>query len=728
MSDAAHAATEAATDAALAPPAGEPLRVLVVDDDAVDRMIVRRALTRARLTVDLHEADSAVDALAQVAARTFDCVILDYNIPDGDGVTLLKGIRRAGLAVPVIALTGQGDEQVAVELMKAGAADYLPKSALTPDRLAQSLRYAVELARAAAATRAMQDELRDVADRTRFLAEASRVLGGSLDVDTTMAAIARLGVPRLGERCVVFVAEPEGVRLVASAPADPERRDAAPLGESGGAVLQAIRTGRTQHLPSAIVVPLVARGEVLGAAAFVRGAPTPHDARDVALAEDLAQRAAMALDNARLFAMAREARRRAEDAAARTDRLQRLTAALAGAATEHDAGELVMRHGVLPTGAYAGVIAERTADGDAIELLTCVGYPPEACMQVGRRWPADAPLPLAEAVRTGAPVFVASPEAWAERYAGGYAPAQAPAGAAPGSASRAWAALPLAGDAGVHGAILWTFAAPRDFDAEERALMAAVAQQCAQALERARLREAERRARAEAEEANRAKSVFHARMSHDQRTPLNAIGGYAQLIELGVHGPVTDAQTHAIGRIRRAQEHLLTLINDILSFAKLEAGQVVVTLEPVSVRALVDELASLVRPEAARRGLALGVDAGPDGLLVRADGGRLMQVLLNLTSNALKFTDAGTVGLGVAAGDDWVELRVSDSGRGIPRDRLAAIFDPFVQARGAADEQKGGVGLGLAIGRELARLMGGDLIVASDEGRGSTFTVRLPRS
>ncbi|MGZ8469704.1 MAG: ATP-binding protein, partial [Gemmatirosa sp.] len=449
---------------------------------------------------------------------------------------------------------------------------------------------------------------------------------------------------------------------------------------------------------------------------------------DVALAEDLAQRAAMALDNARLFAMAREARRRAEDAAARTDRLQRLTAALAGAATEHDAGELVMRHGVLPTGAYAGVIAERTADGDAIELLTCVGYPPEACMQVGRRWPADAPLPLAEAVRTGAPVFVASPEAWAERYAGGHAPAQAPAGAAPGSASRAWAALPLAGDAGVHGAILWTFAAPRDFDAEERALMAAVAQQCAQALERARLREAERRARAEAEEANRAKSEFLARMSHDLRTPLNAIGGYAQLIELGVHGPVTDAQTHAIGRIRRAQEHLLTLINDILSFAKLEAGQVVVTLEPVSVRALVDELASLVRPEAARRGLALGVDAGPDGLLVRADGGRLMQVLLNLTSNALKFTDAGTVGLGVAAGDDWVELHVSDSGRGIPRDRLAAIFDPFVQARGAADEQKGGVGLGLAIGRELARLMGGDLVVASDEGRGSTFTVRLPRS
>jgi signal transduction histidine kinase len=133
-------------------------------------------------------------------------------------------------------------------------------------------------------------------------------------------------------------------------------------------------------------------------------------------------------------------------------------------------------------------------------------------------------------------------------------------------------------------------------------------------------------------------------MSHDLRTPLNAIGGYAQLIELEVHGPVTGAQREALGRVRRAQEHLLTLINDILSFARLEAGQVTVTAAAVPAAPLVRELAALVQPEADARGLSLAVDPGPDGAAAWADRERLLQVLLNLTSNALKFTPAAGCG------------------------------------------------------------------------------------
>lgn len=746
-----------------------PLRVLVVDDDDVDRMIVRRALARAGMAVEVREADSAPAAIAQVAGGALDCVFLDYNIPGGDGLTLLRAIRGAALDVPVIMLTGHGDEQVAVELMKAGAADYVPKAALTPERIAQSLRYAVELARAAATTRAAQAELREAAGRTQYLAEASRLLAGSLDVDMTLRAIAQLGVPRLGEFCAIVLTGPRGTRSVAAAHADPasaelahafERWYRTALDHPASIVGEVMRSGRPgrfaqvadEHLamlandaaerrmlralaPAAVlIVPLVARETVIGVLAFSRATSQPHEDMDVALAEDLAQRAALALDNARLFAAATEARHRAEDAAARLERLQRLTAALADAASEHEVGDLVMQHGVLSAGAYAGVIAEPTVDGDGVELRTCVGYPPEACMHVGRRWPTDARIPLAEAARTGEPVFVSSSEAWAARYTGGYTPSTparatspgtTPSGAGPQSRSGAWAALPLRHD-GRRGAILWTFDAPRDFTEEDRAFMAAVAQQCAQALERARLREAERRARTEAEEANRAKSEFLARMSHELRTPLNAIGGYAQLIELGVHGPVTPAQAEALARVRRAQGHLLTLINDILSFAKLEAGQVSVTIEPVPVAPVIDELAALLRPEAATRGLALEVDAVPVALAVRADRARLIQVLLNLASNALKFTAAGTVRVVVRAASDMIEFAVSDTGRGVPHDQLEAIFAPFVQVRGPVDAQMGGVGLGLAISRELARGMGGTLTAESTLGVGSTFTLRLP--
>jgi signal transduction histidine kinase len=217
-------------------------------------------------------------------------------------------------------------------------------------------------------------------------------------------------------------------------------------------------------------------------------------------------------------------------------------------------------------------------------------------------------------------------------------------------------------------------------------------------------------------------------MSHDLRTPLNAIGGYAQLVDMGVHGPVTEGQHEALARIRRAQQHLLTLINDILSFAKLEAGQVHVTLGAVPVRAVVEELATLVRPDAESRGLTLRVDPGADEVRVQADQARLMQVLTNLTSNACKFTERGSVEVLVEPSEAAVALRVRDTGRGIPAHQLESIFDPFVQARSAADEQAGGVGLGLAISRELVRMMGGELAVESTVGEGSTFTVRLPRA
>jgi signal transduction histidine kinase len=235
-------------------------------------------------------------------------------------------------------------------------------------------------------------------------------------------------------------------------------------------------------------------------------------------------------------------------------------------------------------------------------------------------------------------------------------------------------------------------------------------------------------ARAEAERANRAKSEFLAAMSHDLRTPLNAIGGFADLTADGVYGPVTDPQRTAMMRIRRAGSHLLTLINDILSFAKIEAGRVHLDISDVPVNEIVMSAGTMIETQAAKKGLSLGARAGAEGVHVRADRERTTQILTNLLTNAVKFTDAGSISVGWRADERAVRVDVRDTGRGIPADRLASVFEPFVQAGNSAEERQQGVGLGLAISRELARAMGGDLTVESRVAEGSTFTLRLPRA
>jgi signal transduction histidine kinase len=247
--------------------------------------------------------------------------------------------------------------------------------------------------------------------------------------------------------------------------------------------------------------------------------------------------------------------------------------------------------------------------------------------------------------------------------------------------------------------------------------------------ERRTLLERERAARLQAEEANRAKSEFLAMMSHELRTPLNAIGGYTQLLEMGVRGPVTEEQRGDLERIERSQRHLLGLINDVLNFAKLEAGRVHFAIEPVAMRDVLLGVEALVLPQLRAKGLRY-VDAGEcRDAVVLADEEKARQVLINLLSNAIKFTQpGGEIRLACDADDAWVRTTVSDSGAGIPADRLDAIFEPFVQVDRGLTSRQEGTGLGLAISRDLARHMGGDLSAASVVGAGSTFTLTLPRA
>jgi signal transduction histidine kinase len=230
-----------------------------------------------------------------------------------------------------------------------------------------------------------------------------------------------------------------------------------------------------------------------------------------------------------------------------------------------------------------------------------------------------------------------------------------------------------------------------------------------------------------ADDANQAKSKFLAVMSHELRTPLNAIAGYVQLIEMGVHGPVTEDQLVALDRIRRSQLHLLRLINDVLNLARIEAGRVEYKIRSVSLAEVVTSVMPMVEPQLAAKGVtsrALLDGAG----LVRADREKLEQIVLNLLTNAAKFTQSGgtvTVRVRNDCGiPDRTCLEVEDTGIGIPDELQAGIFEPFVQVD--TDNRKEGSGLGLAISRDLARGMGADLIVKSVPKKGSIFTVILP--
>jgi PAS domain S-box-containing protein len=247
-------------------------------------------------------------------------------------------------------------------------------------------------------------------------------------------------------------------------------------------------------------------------------------------------------------------------------------------------------------------------------------------------------------------------------------------------------------------------------------------------------------ARLTAEEANRAKSQFLANMSHEIRTPINAVTGYAELLEMGIGGPLTAQQRHQVERIRTSSEHLLTLVNEVLDLAKVESGQMTVQREQGQVAEAMDGALSMVQTQAVRRGLRLadGTGAAREAAFV-GDADRVRQILVNLLSNAVKFTESGgrvSVCASVTGQPDddarlpgpgpWVRVDVEDTGVGIAPERLAMVFDPFVQVDASYTRQAGGTGLGLTISRRLARLMDGDLTVRSRLGGGSCFTLWLP--
>ena len=371
---------------------------------------------------------------------------------------------------------------------------------------------------------------------------------------------------------------------------------------------------------------------------------------------------AFALDRRRLIRSLRQLRQRA-------DRLQELTSALSLSATPFEVAQAVIEHTTAMFGAVGTVITRVSHNGHALEIIDARAMP-QAFREEWARFPLDADAPLAEVVRTGETITIESPEAWRSRY-------PALAGMLDAAGHHALIVVPLIIESRTIGSMGVAFDRARRFTVDDRNLTAIVAQQCAQALERARLLEAEQLARHAAESADREKAELLASVSHDLRTPLNAIGGYVQLLQMGIRGELSEGQQQDLARIAGNQRHLLHLVEELLRFSALTSSSRPREIRRIAAIEALQTAVDAVMPQASMKGISLSV-VTEDHAAVQGDPERIQQILINILANAVKFTPSGgnvTLSADVPSAD-LVCLRVKDSGPGIPiemQGRLRAV-------------------------------------------------------
>ncbi|MEP7066083.1 MAG: PAS domain-containing protein [Gemmatimonadota bacterium] len=565
----------------------------------------------------------------------------------------------------------------------------------------------------------------DVHDQRRasealsVLAEASAVLATSNDTDESLRSVALLAVPRLGDWCTIDLLEADGtLRRIATVHTEPEKLTIAndfyrrfpPTPDDPGSVYAVLRSGQVQaseitddmikagvpdgekrdlllalSLRSYVIAPIMIDGKAVGAITIV-SAESGHflGPSDISRVQELARRTALAIERARLFAETVRAR----DAASVSNALLRESEAKLVLSME--AGGLgswewdIRNERVVwsPQTERMHGLAEGSFSG-TLEEVTSYIHPDDR---------ARVEAEIARTVAGRLPTYHIK-----YRF------------------TRA------------DGVVRWLegFARLRTDENGEPVSFLGVSHDVT---DREELLEGEQQARRDAEAANAAKAIFLTTMSHELRTPLNAVSGYVDLLEMGVRGPVTEQQREDLRRIRRASQHLLSLINDILNYARLEAGTVELHLSEITLADALSGMEALIAPQLQSKGVVYEYRRCDESVRVHADREKLDQILLNLVGNAVKFTERnGRITLGCELDGSVVRVSVADTGRGIPRAKLASIFDPFVQVdRHLTPERQQGVGLGLAISRDLARAMHGDITVQSEAGQGATFMLTLP--
>ncbi|MEH2359005.1 AAA family ATPase [Nostoc sp.] len=598
-------------------------------------------------------------------------------------------------------------------------------------------------------------------ERATFLAQVSATLASSLDYESTLASVANLVVPYFADWCGVdLLQDNQSINRVAVAHRDPEKvklgwelyqrypRDLyadegvpkvlriglpeiiaeisdAALAEAmsttgfANADPEYLRILRELGLKSCIIFPLVARGRIFGAISFVTAeSERRYSTADLLLAEDVAHRAAIAIDNARLYQEAQQAQKTAERALERIARLQSITAALSELLTPTQVSEVIVEQSMAALGASCALVALLNESKTELEIVRAVGYNQDL-VNTWRHFPIDSPSPLAEAVRTGQPIWAESTERRITRYphlAQMYAQYD----------FNAWISIPLMVEGWAVGGITLGFAQPQELSGEDQAFILAVAQQCAQAIARAHLYEAEQTARSAAESANRIKDEFLAVLSHELRTPLNPILGWAKLMRTRKLDQATSDR--ALETIERNAKLQTQLIEDLLDVSRILQGKLNLNFDRINLVSVIEAAIETVRLSAEAKSIQIHTILESGVGQVLGDANRLQQVIWNILSNAIKFTPiGGQVKIKLEQVGSQVQICITDTGKGIAPEFLPYVFDYFRQADGATTRKFGGLGLGLAIVHHLVELHGGTVQAESlGEAKGATFTVKLP--
>jgi signal transduction histidine kinase len=382
--------------------------------------------------------------------------------------------------------------------------------------------------------------------------------------------------------------------------------------------------------------------------------------------------------------------------------------------------DTIARNFVSLCGSTFGVIF--TFDGELVHFAGAYGFSPEQLSGLKAKYPLrvdDRSVASTRAILAKAPVHIqdimCDPHYDRDHVAL--------------SASRRMLAVPMLREGVPIGAIVGAWAHPGAIPKQHEELLKGFAAQAAIAIENVRLFEEIQDKSRQLAEASQHKSQFLANMSHELRTPLNAIIGVSEMLREDADALKQD--TEPLDRVLGAARHLLALINDILDLSKIEAGKIELHLETFPVLPVIQDVAKTIEPLATKNGNRFVVDCAADIGTIHADQTRFRQSLLNLASNANKFTEKGTITIaayrGLKSDREWVTLAVTDTGIGMTAEQMGKLFQEFSQASSSTASKYGGTGLGLAISRRFCQMMGGDITVESEPGRGSTFTMRLPR-
>lgn len=543
------------------------MRILLIEDNAGDARLIIEAARDTGADVQVECQTRLESALTRIAEAEFDVALTDLGLPDSSGLDTVTRLRAATATLPIVVLTGADAPDNGIEVIRAGADDYLVKGHVDADSLSRSLRHAVE--------------------RKRFALHAAEAAREQARMVETIHRIGSMVTSELDITALVQTVTDEATTLT---------------GAAFGAFFYNLlnEAGESYTLYSLSGVPRSA----------FENFPMPR--------------------NTRVFNPTFQG-----EGVLRSDDITK------DERYGHNDPYHGMPKGHLPVRSYMGVpVISRS--GEVIGGLF-FGHP-------------DAAI----------------------------------------------------------------------FTARHEQIVVGIAGSAALAMDNARLYEAEHRAREEAEEANRSKSDFLATMSHELRTPLNAMIGYTDLWLMGLPEVLPAAMVGQVDRVRLSAKHLLQLIEEILSFSRIEAAQETVEPEETTVEDIVQSAASLVEPLALAKGLRFHVELPQPAIRMFTDARKSRQILINLLSNAVKFTPVGSVDLRVSTVDTMMFAVVEDTGEGISEENRERIFEPFFQAPHSNIDRPGGTGLGLAVSRRLATMLGGDLTVESKPGSGSTFTLRLP--